>query len=48
MSTLLLIPIVAIAVYMLYRHVKGAFAGKNECCGCASRERCLKNTFTNR
>jgi hypothetical protein len=41
MSTLLIVPIVAIAAYMIYRHVKREFAGKGSvCCDCASRGIC--------
>jgi hypothetical protein len=41
MSTLLIIPIVAIAAYMIYRHLKQEFSGNGgSCCGCSSREKC--------
>lgn len=43
MSTLLIVPIVAIAAYMIYRHVKSEFVGSGgACCGCSSQEKCQK------
>lgn len=42
MSTLFVIPVVAIAAYVIYRHVKREFAGEGGCCGCASQKHCQK------
>jgi len=45
MSILLVIPIVAIAVYGLYRHIKGEFSGKGSCCGCSASDQCSQKQF---
>jgi len=44
MSALLIVPIVALAAYMIYRHTKSVFGESESCCGCSSREKCQKIT----
>ncbi len=40
MSTLLIIPIVAGAIFMIYRHMRGAWAGSGACHSCPSQGAC--------
>jgi hypothetical protein len=41
MSILLIVPIVAVAVYMVYKYLKREVSGNGDaCCGCSLREKC--------
>jgi hypothetical protein len=43
MSTLLIAPVVAIAIFIIYRHIKGAWVGSGACHNCPSRDTCSMN-----
>jgi hypothetical protein len=47
MSALLIIPIVTLAAYMIYRHLKTEFVGNGgACCGCSLEKTCPKSKST--